>query len=130
MPPVTRTSSPPKASRRSLATTLSSRVDTPTRVPAATLTSSALTATPSTADTSTTPPADTRTSVELTLTSSPADASMRRSDATVTAPADRVPRCTTTPSQPSNVGPSAGSLRSRSPPTVCRAKRTLSPPSE
>ena len=129
-PPVTRTSSPPYASRRSPATTLTSRLLTSVLPDDATLTSDALTCTPSTADTSTAPPAVTTTSIELTLTSSAADASIRHSDDTATDPDDRRPRWNTTSPQLSNVGFRPGVLRTRTPLTVCAAKRTLRPPSE
>ena len=129
-PPVTRTDSPPYASSVDPATTLISCVLTSTRRPPDTVTSSALTSTPSTADTDTLPPADTDTSIELTLTSSPADASIRHSDDTDTAPDARVPKCIVTLPHPSNVGPTPGSLRTRTPATACRLNRTLRPPSE
>ena len=129
-PPVTRTSSPPYASSRSPATTLTSRLLTSVSPDDATLTSPPLTRTPSTADTSTAPPAFTTTSIELTLTSSAADASMRHSDATDTDPDDRRPKWNTTSLHPSNVGPRPGALRTRTPLTGCDAKRTLRPPSE
>ena len=91
-PPVTRTSSPPYASNRSTATTLTSRLLTSTKPDEDTLTSDALTCTPSTDDTDTLPPAFTTTSIELTLTSSPADASIRQADDTDTEPDDRRPK--------------------------------------
>merc|ERR1719265_2926530 len=91
-PPVTRTSSPPYASKRLPATTLTSRLLTSIDTDDDTLTSEPLTCTPSTDDTSTLPPAFTTTSIELTLTSSPADASIRHADDTDTEPDERRPK--------------------------------------